>query len=132
MLIRSGRFACKLLSRSHCFKVRTCLSTLYNALENFDYDPLANGERRVLSLLSKFRMQHVFDVGANTGEWARLALELCDNATVHCFEIAPPTYETLAGTMASRPALRRSVDWLKSRAMSFSRLAPVQCGPTQS
>jgi FkbM family methyltransferase len=37
----------------------------------------------------------VFDVGANVGEWTKLALQINSDATYHCFEPSPTTYRTL-------------------------------------
>lgn len=45
----------------------------------------------------------VFDVGANTGEYARLAVETVRNATVHCFEIVPGTRDTLRTRLGVLP-----------------------------
>lgn len=79
------------------------MRSLYNAIENFNYDPATNGERHIVHVLRDFGLHNVFDVGANVGHWAEMALELCDNSTVHCFELAPETFNALERNMAGRP-----------------------------
>lgn len=70
--------------------------------ENLNYDPTTNGELWLLKALAeRSRLSTVFDVGANQGDWASLALELNPNAAVHCFEICPPTYDKLSHRFAS-------------------------------
>lgn len=66
--------------------------------ENFsNYDPHSNGERWLLQALARQnRLKTVFDVGANHGDWAALALAANPNAVIHCFEICPPTFQKLA------------------------------------
>lgn len=63
-------------------------------------DILTNGEFRV--------MRHflpgssvVFDVGAHTGEWSRLALSVHPGLNIHCFEPARVNYARLAERVAS-------------------------------
>ncbi len=54
-----------------------------------------NGESRVLQVLSKFQPKIIMDIGANEGEWCRLASETFPDSTIHAFEIVPETYEKL-------------------------------------
>jgi len=61
----------------------------------FDYDFNSNGERFVLETVAKRQLPCIFDVGANVGDWALLAHQTFPNATIHCFEIMKPIYETL-------------------------------------
>jgi FkbM family methyltransferase len=61
--------------------------------ENND-DIHSNGELRIMrEYLPKSRV--VFDVGANVGEWARLALQLSPQVQLHCFEPSRPTFRKL-------------------------------------
>jgi FkbM family methyltransferase len=103
LLIRVGRSACSCLGARYRLRARSVVRSLYNAIENFNYDPETNGERRVVYVLRTFGLNNVFDVGANVGHWAEMALELCDKPTVHCFELAPDTYKALERNMAGRP-----------------------------
>jgi FkbM family methyltransferase len=70
-----------------------------NAFENFNYNPLSNGEYFVLQTLTNFWNQlpqvYLFDVGANQGTWSLMANNLFPNAIIHCFEIAPHTFQKL-------------------------------------
>jgi FkbM family methyltransferase len=44
-----------------------------------------------------------FDVGANEGAWTTIALQRLPAAVVHCFEIAPRTFERLRDNLAGYP-----------------------------
>ena len=70
-----------------------------------DHDPVHNGELGVLELIAGNDLV-VFDVGANVGEWARLAHTACPRATIHAFEIAGPTRELLRRATADLPRVR--------------------------
>lgn len=63
--------------------------TSYN---NIDFDFTRNGERLILRRLAEFSPRTVFDVGANVGDWSIMASDAMPTATVHGFEIAPPTH----------------------------------------
>lgn len=76
--------------------------TSYN---NVDFNFARNGEQLVLERLSAFSPQIVFDVGANVGEWSLLAHEILPTATIHAFEIAPPTYENLKANVDGHQAI---------------------------
>jgi FkbM family methyltransferase len=62
---------------------------------NLSYDLETNGEAFVLETLARFAPQVLFDVGANVGDWTAAAKARCPQATVHAFELAPPTFDTL-------------------------------------
>jgi len=65
--------------------------------ENFNYDFDTNGESWLLQTLARQGcLGTVFDVGANHGDWAARVLEANPNASVHCFEICPPTFQKLS------------------------------------
>jgi FkbM family methyltransferase len=53
-----------------------------------------NGEWHFLRHILK-ECHTVFDVGANTGEWASLALSINPNINLHCFEPSSATYTRL-------------------------------------
>jgi FkbM family methyltransferase len=64
----------------------------YNGENNSDIQ--TNGELRLLhEYLPKAEV--VFDVGANIGLWAKLALEINPSISLHCFEPSLPTFNKL-------------------------------------
>jgi hypothetical protein len=72
-----------------------------------DYDPLINGEAFVLRTLARVAAPRVlFDVGANVDEWSLLAAKTCPTATIHAFELVPPTYTQLQAIAATEPRVR--------------------------
>ena len=66
------------------------------AYENVNYDPLSNGETRVMRIIGRLsRPKILFDVGANIGDWADTAATACPDAKVYAFEAIPTTFEKL-------------------------------------
>jgi FkbM family methyltransferase len=65
----------------------------YNGENNDDIH--TNGELRFMRQ-TLGNCHTVFDVGANVGEWAALALSLNPTVNLHCFEPSKPTYQRLA------------------------------------
>lgn len=90
-----ARFLCNSLTGESRNKLRILIRNFYNDLENFNYEFETNGEKRVLQILKDFNIQMVFDVGANIGNWSEIALTILDKPEIHCFEIAPETYNIL-------------------------------------
>lgn len=75
-----------------------------------NYDMNANGERWLLRTLARQNLlKNAFDVGANHGDWAAAVLEANPNATIHCFEICPPTFQKLAARFSENQAHARNV-----------------------
>lgn len=73
--------------------------------ENLHYDPAINGEAWLLGRLGLMNPTQIFDVGANVGDWAAIALEAskrCPNCAIHCFEIVPGTADVLAQRFAGQ------------------------------
>jgi len=70
---------------------------IWRAYENRNFDMRSNGEEWCLSRLGSLadKVKCVFDVGANNGEWLLTSLRYSPQATIHAFEIAPPTFEKL-------------------------------------
>jgi FkbM family methyltransferase len=70
---------------------------LWRAYENRNFDMRTNGEEWYLRQLGKpaGEIKCVFDVGANVGEWLLLCRRYSPGATIHAFEIAPPTFAKL-------------------------------------
>lgn len=72
------------------------LIALHQGYENVNYAHLENGEHFVLQTLREhLQIETVFDVGANVGEWSRLAAETLSDASVYSFEIVPDTSRRL-------------------------------------
>jgi FkbM family methyltransferase len=71
-----------------------------------NWDVRVNGERLALRAVCEVCSGDVFDVGANTGEWASMAMEVMGSRPLHCFEVAPKTYEQLSVNLVQRPGLR--------------------------
>lgn len=70
------------------------LINFYYRIENVDFNPITNGEKRILQCLGQFQPQVVFDVGANVGDWSKMACRLTQ-AKIHSFEILPETFNRL-------------------------------------
>jgi FkbM family methyltransferase len=67
-----------------------------------DFDPRTNGERRFLAKRAQIGNGVVFDVGANEGNWARMALSFHPHAQVHCFEPVSAPFQALAADLGDR------------------------------
>lgn len=52
-----------------------------------------NGELQLMARLSQFKMNTIFDVGANVGDWTEMVLESQPTANVHAFEPMPETFQ---------------------------------------
>jgi FkbM family methyltransferase len=75
---------------------------LWRAYENRNLNMHTNGEEWLLRELRKCRqMKHIFDVGANVGDWLTLCRKHHPNVSIHAFEIAPPTFSKLRQNTAT-------------------------------
>jgi len=82
-------------------KVDSVCVEYHQIQENFNYDINLNGERWLVQTLAHQKnFQTFFDVGANHGDWAALVLEANPAASVHCFEICPPTFKKVAARLS--------------------------------
>lgn len=72
---------------------------------NANYDHNTNGEAFVLRTLSRFPVKVVFDVGANIGDWTRIARNTFPQADIHSFEICHKTFESLLGHTKALPGV---------------------------
>lgn len=63
------------------------------------YDFNRNGEALLCSRLAAFGFEMVFDVGANIGDWSRMALDAFPRARVHAFELSEETFRTLTSAV---------------------------------
>ena len=77
--------------------ISAAVTRLYKSQSNLNYDMSSNGEKWILRTLSSFEdLDVLFDVGANHGEWSIAARESFPEASIHCFEIVPRTFEVLS------------------------------------
>jgi len=84
-------------NRQHRFSkylVKVSQKTL-RMYENYNFDIAANGELVLLKKLSAENVGTIFDVGANTGDYARICADVFPRAKVHCFEVLEKNREIL-------------------------------------
>lgn len=78
------------------FLYRTCKRYVDDFNGEHNCDTFTNGEYQFLQEhVSKTPGAIIFDVGANKGEWARLALQINPSAIIHCFEPVSSSYSKL-------------------------------------
>jgi FkbM family methyltransferase len=76
----------------------------HQQFENYNYRFASNGEARVLECLGAGGdVRTIFDVGANQGHWALMAIEKFPQADVHAFELSPPVAAMLMKNVAKEP-----------------------------
>jgi FkbM family methyltransferase len=69
----------------------------------FNHDINSNGERWLLQTLAARNILNVaFDVGANHGDWTALVAKINPAASVHCFEICPPTFQKASAQLSGQ------------------------------
>jgi FkbM family methyltransferase len=69
------------------------MTQIYNT-EYAQKEFIEHGERWILTQL-KGKIETIFDVGCNIGEWTRMARELHSEAKIHMFEIIPDTFDQM-------------------------------------
>ena len=91
---------------------------VWRAYENRNFDLATNGEEWYLRQLGTRRgeLKCVFDVGANVGDWLLLCQRYSPDATIHAFEIAPPTFEKLQKNTGHLPNVIRNPVGISDRA----------------
>jgi FkbM family methyltransferase len=94
-IINFGRYLAKHRRDPESAKQAMALRAAYNLYENCNYDPYTNGENDVLIKLTRYHFRTILDVGANVGNWAKMASSAHPDSTIHCFEIAPEISEKL-------------------------------------
>jgi len=72
---------------------------------NGSYKPERNGERWLLEGLARADLRTILDVGANVGNWARIAAGAFPAAAIFAFEIVPATFERLRAQTAGSPQI---------------------------
>lgn len=84
--------------------VRKASQVIYRLIENENYDLNENGELRVLQLLRQSgKVRTILDVGANIGEYTRIAAQLFPNARIHSFEPVERTFKILGSAVSNLP-----------------------------
>jgi FkbM family methyltransferase len=85
--------------------VRLC-KNIHRASEHPGYDADTDGERDVLARTVSGDSPVLFDVGANLGDWSKMALESFPKATIHAFELNPKLVGPLVQRFSNVPLLR--------------------------
>ena len=80
--------------------VRDTAAIYLDYYNDFGYDFNTNGESRIIEILANHDIKVVFDVGANIGEWSRLAADAFPAAVVHAFELSENTRRKLKQNLA--------------------------------
>lgn len=75
--------------------VRAFQRALYSLARGDAYNIELNGEAALLGALAPLGPMVVLDVGANMGQWSRVARKVFPTADIHAFEASPSTYEAL-------------------------------------
>jgi FkbM family methyltransferase len=70
-----------------------------DAYRDFSYEFRDNGELLVLNGLAKAKIQTIFDVGANVGDWSKIAAGVFPESDIHAFELSPATFQTLGKSL---------------------------------
>jgi FkbM family methyltransferase len=81
---------------------RLC-GNIHRAWEHPTYDVLINGERDLLLRAATRPGSVIFDVGANVGDWTRMAKAILPDATLHSFEMNPDTAAILEQNCGNLP-----------------------------
>jgi FkbM family methyltransferase len=79
-----------------------CCTRFLDAYDNVNSESSVNGEQFVLKAVETADVRCVFDVGANVGNWTRLACAAFPGAVVHCFELDEDTCRTLGAHMTDQ------------------------------
>jgi FkbM family methyltransferase len=80
---------------------------VYRAFEHGGYNVFVNGERSLLATTCRgLGAPVLFDVGANVGEWSRMAHTLFPSAQIHAFELNPALIQTLSTNLAHAPQVK--------------------------
>ena len=78
------------------------LATKYLDYYNgFSYDFEKNGESDLILKLRSLNPKTVFDVGANIGDWSKIALGNFPQSKIHSFELSKSTYTNLTKNIQS-------------------------------
>jgi FkbM family methyltransferase len=92
---RSARFIARRRQRPSIRALHSIAAFVEDAYENDEWDLAVNGELALIRRLAPAGVTTVIDVGAHLGDWSLAALAAWRRATVHAFEVAPPTCDRL-------------------------------------
>lgn len=92
MNIQLRKIISKISTNNFVYRIAQRIAYDHNGENNCDID--TNGELKVLNNYLK-NANIVFDVGANVGDWAELALKIDPKIKVHCFEPCQKTFSQL-------------------------------------
>lgn len=106
---RVARMLCKYRGRRAVDALASLCDTFHRGLNNVDFNMHRNGELRALKLISSLRPQCIFDVGANNGDWSRLAASMNPECMIHAFEIVPKTFAQLRANAADLKNVRANM-----------------------
>ena len=81
--------------------IRTCEKFLRAYNNQLNWNVEVNGEANALRMITRALHGDVFDVGANEGQWATMALRTIGNKRLHCFEVIPLTFQSLKEKVGS-------------------------------
>ena len=84
--------------------------------QNHSYNMDENGERWILRQLAPFGPKVLFDVGANDGDWLRVARAEVPGAHVHAFEIVGDTFTALTQRVPPSPSITFNAHGLSDHA----------------
>jgi FkbM family methyltransferase len=94
---------CRQRNRAAILPIQAAFNEFKYRFENVDFNFDTNGEGRVLRKLALTGPKIIFDVGANTGDYAQLAGQICPAADIHSFEPLPATFEILKKGLPTAP-----------------------------
>lgn len=82
--------------------MRDGASVYLDYYNDFGYDFDKNGESLVIERLARNPFKTVFDVGANIGDWSKLASAAFPNSIIHAFELSESTRFKLKENLANQ------------------------------
>lgn len=80
-------------------------STYLDFYNDFGYDFDTNGESTFIKRLPRDSIKTILDVGANVGDWSRMALSAFPNSVVHAFELSESTRSKLKENLGSHRSI---------------------------
>ncbi|MDD2714780.1 MAG: FkbM family methyltransferase [Candidatus Wallbacteria bacterium] len=95
LINRIARSFFNLLPQRSCLLYRASKKYLDRYNNDNNDDMQSNGELAFLKQELSVDTGIVFDVGANVGDWAKLALEINSKISLHCFEPSSATFDIL-------------------------------------
>lgn len=85
--------------------LRDQAATYLDNYNDFSYEFSQNGESFVIEALSRLEIKTVLDVGANVGNWSRMASLAFPRSTIHAFELSESTRANLKQNVGGQRVL---------------------------